>query len=124
MTFSISELACASSRGSVLIRMAWFGISSAACFSSPRAARAEIQALRTAFVSKSASGGRGARSLKGRSGCQPDVFLTILREPAMAERYVDAFDESMEYVEKNQYYRHVIETCRCLRHVTCGQPYF
>lgn len=50
---SISELSLASSSGRVLMSIAWLGISSAACFSSARAAQASMQALRTAQVCSS-----------------------------------------------------------------------
>jgi hypothetical protein len=55
--FSISELACASSSGSVLISMPWFGINSAACFRSASAARAGMQFFRTGLVYVVADGG-------------------------------------------------------------------
>ena len=61
--FSTAELACASSTGSVLMSMAWLGISPAACFSSARAARAEMPARSTACVSRMSPEGMGGRSL-------------------------------------------------------------
>ncbi|GIR63495.1 MAG: hypothetical protein CM15mP68_1610 [Pseudomonadota bacterium] len=50
------ELSLASSSGSVLISIVWFGMSSATCLSSARAARAEMQRFRTALVSSSTLG--------------------------------------------------------------------
>ena len=66
---SISELACASSNGKVLIRIAGFGSNAAACFSSATAARAVIHRFKTGFVSRSILGGSSGRSLYGRSEC-------------------------------------------------------
>ena len=45
--FSISELACASSKGMVLISTLWLGINVPACFRAASAARASIHDFRT-----------------------------------------------------------------------------
>ena len=66
--FSIPELARASSIGIVLIRIAGFGMRSAAAFNSARAARAGMQAFRIARLSRSADGGSLGNSLKGLPG--------------------------------------------------------
>jgi hypothetical protein len=55
--FPISELCFASSRGIVLISITWFGINSAACFSSTTATRASMHAFRIRLVSRSCVGG-------------------------------------------------------------------
>jgi len=89
--FSISELARASRSGSVLTSMSWFGISSAACLRSARAARAVTHRLRTLFDSRSTSGGSRGRSLCGPgrrdpapppTGCDRSAAPTFRRETA------------------------------------------
>jgi hypothetical protein len=98
--FSISELACASRSGNVLIKIVWLGISCAACFNSASAARAAMQCLKMALVSKSALGGNNGKLLNGLSGCQMDMRLFFFLAEGMAARYVDAIDTSTERVEK------------------------
>ena len=98
--FSISELACASGRGSVLISTPWLGISST------RAVRAEIQCLSTARVSCAVAGGSGGRALKGSSGDQLGRLGGRVRTGGMVKRCVAAFDTSTRRVEKNQNIRH------------------
>ena len=63
--FSISELACASSNGSVLINIAGFGISDAACLSSANAARERMHCFKMLRVSNAAVGGNSGRLLYG-----------------------------------------------------------
>jgi predicted benzoate:H+ symporter BenE len=65
---SISELAWASSSGSVLMRIVGFGSSDAACLSSAKAARAPTHRFKTGLVSRSIGGGISGRSLCGTSG--------------------------------------------------------
>lgn len=59
--FSISELACASSMGRILINISWFGIRFAMAFRPARDALAVMHAFRIAFVSMSALGGSRAK---------------------------------------------------------------
>lgn len=66
---SISELACASSNGRVLIRIAGFGSDAAACFRSATAARAAMHRFKTGTVSRLIHGGSSGRSFYGTSGC-------------------------------------------------------
>ena len=54
--FSISELALASKSGIVLMGTSWLGSSRPACFSSPTAVPASMQAFRTGRLSRSALG--------------------------------------------------------------------
>jgi hypothetical protein len=70
MMFSMAELACASSKGNVLMSTPGLGINSPAPFNSASAARARIHCFRIAFVSRSAAGGSGGSSLNGWSGRQ------------------------------------------------------
>src|SRR5258707_15790934 len=95
--FSISELARASRYGNVLISSAWLGMSSAACLSSPTAARAVMHRLRTALVSKSTAGGNGGSALWGTSGLQgPPVMIKFSCFIDTFEGYVDTIDTSMQ----------------------------
>src|SRR5262245_34262905 len=82
--FSISELACASSNGSVLIRIEGLGIRSAAPFNSASAARARIHCLRIDLVSKSIFGGSNGISLYGLSA----RHSCVVREDC--ERFLEA----------------------------------
>jgi len=78
MMFSISELACASSNGSVLMSTAGFGMSSPACFNSASAARAAMQRLRMALLSNSAFGGNSGSALNGAAARHAtDVWRTF-----------------------------------------------
>ena len=70
-TFSISELARASSTGKVLMRMVGLGISSAACLSSASAALAAMHCFKTVFESSSVAGGSFGSSLYGLPGDHP-----------------------------------------------------
>lgn len=79
--FSISDLACASSSGIVLIKTTALGLTAVAWRRAAKAARASIHAFRTGLVSISKAGGRFGRSLCGRAGSDP-------------------------YVEKHQLFRH------------------
>ena len=99
--FSIAVLACDSSIGNVLTSIAWLGIRLAACFSSATAARAVMQAFKTARVSNSTAGGRWGSSLNGclafqREGevCFESVFFGLGIVPA----YVAACNRSMKRV--------------------------
>ena len=68
--FSISELACASSNGIVLMRTAGLGMDIAAWSSCASAALAAIAAFSTDRVSSTSTGGGPGKSLYGTSGRQ------------------------------------------------------
>jgi hypothetical protein len=61
--FSISELACASIKGSVLMSTDWFGISRRAWLNAASAALASMHAFSTPRVSMSTAGGSRGSSL-------------------------------------------------------------
>lgn len=96
--FSISELSLASSSGMVLISIAWLGISSAACFSSARAARASMQAFSTTRLSSSRAGGSAGSRLCGSSGRQGDSRPVMMQKCHFVDTsaaYVAADDTSV-----------------------------
>lgn len=99
---SIPELACASSSGIELIRMAWFGINWPDLRSSASAVRVSMQAFGTALVSTSS---RGAGQ---------EVVVGAVR----AERHVDQshFDRNVGRIRRR--HRHVVESCRWNRNPT------
>lgn len=84
----------------------WLGISSAACFSSARAARAEMQVLSTARVSSSVAGGSGGRALKDSSGRHSGRLGGHVRTDDTESRYVAAIDTSTRHVDKTEIFRH------------------
>src|SRR5215211_443462 len=89
--FSISELACASSNGSVLIKTDGLGISSAAPFNSASAARARIHCLRIGLVSRSTLGGSSGISLYRLFACQDRLVredCESVREAAISEEFM------------------------------------
>src|SRR5690242_16559733 len=104
MMFSISELACASSNGSVLIKIEGFGISSEAPFNSARAALARIHCLRIALVSKSTFGGSSGMSLYGLSARHNDLGRMVredcarFRGAAIARVYVSPLKDRKSVV--------------------------
>jgi hypothetical protein len=103
ITFSISELACASNNGSVLMSTAWFGINSPAPFNSANAARARMHRFRIVLVSKSPFGGRDGSELNGLCGRQRRDDFAVFALPAIAEAYVIQFNRSKECVKKQQH---------------------
>src|SRR5262245_61453008 len=118
--FSISELACASSRGSALTSTEAFGISSAACFSSASATRALMHFFRICAVSMtSLEGGNGGRSLCGIDGSNgigaKSPFLSTRIDTFEAN--VDAIDTSTSSIQNQAPPRQVSARRRCDRQV-------
>jgi hypothetical protein len=109
--FSISEPSLASSSGRVLMSIAWLGISSAACFSSARAARASasMQALSTARVSSSRAGGSAGGRLCGSSGRHGESGAVMMKKRHFGDTsaaHVAAGDTSAEHVDVLSFHRH------------------
>src|SRR5882672_1259088 len=115
--FSISELARASKSGRVLIKIAGFGINSAACRNSASAARAVTHCFRTRCGSSSVAGGSVGRPFQGRSARQRLMFQKSTFCD-MSKAYVAASDMSKQRVAKIVFLRHV--TGLSVRHPPCG----
>ncbi|MDG3580497.1 hypothetical protein P7F60_29395 [Rhizobium sp. YJ-22] len=89
-----------------MISTDWFGMSRPEAFNSAKAARASMQAFRTALVSISCAGGSAGRSLKARSGRN-----VMRKQPFPADLgagYVDGDDMSPECVDEIEIYRHIV----------------
>ena len=90
--FSISELACASSSGIVLIKTAGFGINAIAWRRAANAALAFTHALRIVLVSISTDGGRSGRSLYGLEGSKL-ICRKLSLFSTLDHRNVDCLDK-------------------------------
>jgi hypothetical protein len=93
-------------------------MSSAACFNSAKAARAVMQRLSIALVSKSAWGGSNGNALNGSLARHADRRLEDFLVEAMRETYVEPFDRSNERVENFCFLRHDKEPCQLVRQIT------
>jgi len=90
--------------------MVWFGINSAACLSSARAARAVMHYLSTALDSRSAIGGRGGKWFQGLSARQTAIgsIMSIFVDLFTAKwACVDAIDILRQRVYVFSFCRHI-----------------